>query len=242
VEESVTTQPHGTRAKYVGDRCRCLRCRAANSRYSCAQDLRKRGPWRIRSLNGARIPTWIVQHRDGSIRLKTNDRDQARRRCARLNARVIAQRDPFWASDELIAQVRAHLVALTRWGVSLRRIAHICWLSRTRLLELKHGASYNMKRPRKRRLKIRTAQLILAISPEDISLAAGERVPADETWRLIDELLAAGVTKVAIAVAIGQHRALQVRRRRVRKRTADRIADFHREVFERAAREASEAA
>ncbi len=238
----MSPQPHGTRAKYVGDRCRCLRCRAANSRYSCAQDLRKRGPWRIRSLNGARIPTWIVQHRDGSIRLKTNDRDQARRRCGRLNAQEIAQRDPFWASDDLIAQVRAHLVALNKWGVSLRRIAQICWLSRTRLLELKHCASYNSKRPRKRRLKIRTAQLILAISPEDISLAAGERVPADETWRLIEEMLAAGVAKVRIAEAIGQRRALQVRRNRVRKSTADRIAEFYREIFERVAREASEAA
>lgn len=30
-------RPHGTRARYVAERCRCLLCRAANSRYSVAR-------------------------------------------------------------------------------------------------------------------------------------------------------------------------------------------------------------
>jgi hypothetical protein len=29
--------PHGTRARYIAGRCRCLRCRAANARYSSAR-------------------------------------------------------------------------------------------------------------------------------------------------------------------------------------------------------------
>ncbi len=35
IQEAAAKREHGTRAKYVGDRCRCLLCRAANSRYSC---------------------------------------------------------------------------------------------------------------------------------------------------------------------------------------------------------------
>jgi hypothetical protein len=38
--------PCGTRAKYVAGGCRCLPCRAANSRYECArQAARRRGDW-----------------------------------------------------------------------------------------------------------------------------------------------------------------------------------------------------
>lgn len=36
------TRPHGTRARYVADRCRCLLCRAANSRYQTKRDREKR--------------------------------------------------------------------------------------------------------------------------------------------------------------------------------------------------------
>src|SRR5262245_10530823 len=36
----------GTRAKYIGAGCRCLLCRAANSRYECARAVaRQRGQW-----------------------------------------------------------------------------------------------------------------------------------------------------------------------------------------------------
>lgn len=35
-------RPHGTRARYIGASCRCMLCRAANSRYQCSRDARRR--------------------------------------------------------------------------------------------------------------------------------------------------------------------------------------------------------
>jgi len=36
IKAASARQPHGTRARYAGG-CRCLPCRAANSRYECAR-------------------------------------------------------------------------------------------------------------------------------------------------------------------------------------------------------------
>src|SRR5215469_14812428 len=47
-------QPHGTRHRYLGG-CRCLPCRAANSRYSCERAAAQRaGDWR------GFVPTTLV--------------------------------------------------------------------------------------------------------------------------------------------------------------------------------------
>ena len=42
VRATAAMRPHGTRARYVAGRCRCMQCRAANSRYQCERDAAKR--------------------------------------------------------------------------------------------------------------------------------------------------------------------------------------------------------
>lgn len=43
--EELAERPHGTRLRYIGG-CRCVPCRAANSRYECERlAARKRGEW-----------------------------------------------------------------------------------------------------------------------------------------------------------------------------------------------------
>ena len=38
LKASMSDKPHGTRARYIGGPCRCLPCRAANSRYQTGRD------------------------------------------------------------------------------------------------------------------------------------------------------------------------------------------------------------
>jgi hypothetical protein len=42
IRPTAAQSPHGTRARYVAAWCRCLLCRAANSRYNCDRDVAKR--------------------------------------------------------------------------------------------------------------------------------------------------------------------------------------------------------
>lgn len=42
IQQAASKREHGTRARYVGGRCRCLQCRAANSRYSTERDHARR--------------------------------------------------------------------------------------------------------------------------------------------------------------------------------------------------------
>src|SRR6516165_6198001 len=42
IRPTAAQSPHGTRARYVAARCRCLLCRAAASRYECERDARRR--------------------------------------------------------------------------------------------------------------------------------------------------------------------------------------------------------
>jgi hypothetical protein len=46
IRAAAAQRPHGTRARYMGGDCRCLLCRAANSRYECDRRRRRaEGDW-----------------------------------------------------------------------------------------------------------------------------------------------------------------------------------------------------
>ena len=42
IRRTAAQSPHGTRARYIAARCRCLLCRAAASRYECERDAARR--------------------------------------------------------------------------------------------------------------------------------------------------------------------------------------------------------
>jgi hypothetical protein len=225
---------HGTRSRYALHRCRCLKCRAANSRYQTMRAARELGAYKVFALNGNGQRGWIVRRRsDGEIVMRTQVRSDAYRRCNLYNRRSSRDREPHWADAALIAKVREHINALNAAGVGCHAIERSCWLTRSRLQELKHGVSHNSKRPRIRRLKFRTAQTILAVRADDVTPAGGTIIAADKAWRLIGELIAAGMTKAAIARGIGQRGpGLQVHRGRICYRTAESIRRLHESTFQ----------
>lgn len=62
IRRSAAERPHGTRARYVASRCRCLPCRAANARYQSARDAAKRaGDYRglVSAAEAQRYIDWL---------------------------------------------------------------------------------------------------------------------------------------------------------------------------------------
>ena len=65
IRAAAAERPHGTRARYVAGKCRCLLCRAANSRYQTERDqAQRRGEWNgIVSAEAARLHLkWLAGH------------------------------------------------------------------------------------------------------------------------------------------------------------------------------------
>lgn len=150
----------------------------------------------------------------------------ARYESARSAARRAGQSP--WAPPELVTRVRRKLRELRAAGIGIRTIVAASGLSRSRLTELYQGRSHRKDRPRRRRLKACTAHRILAL---EVPAALGAYVPATETWRIVHELRAAGMTKVAIAEGIGQRRALQLGRTRVTARNARAVRALHDGIY-----------
>jgi hypothetical protein len=194
-------------------------CRRANSQYQCQLEKRHRPfPWRVRHVGGG---WWLVVHCVTKYEVDRS-RDRAWAEATRDALNVEADRaQPVWASPALVGQVRHHLRRIRQLGVGLRRVGQLTGLSRSRLTEILAGRAHRADRPKKRRLKYSTAQRILATP---IVPAAHAVVDAGPTWERITALRAAGWTKVRIAEAIGQQRALQLGRARILARHATAIA------------------
>lgn len=233
--------PHGTRARYVHNGCKCLPCTDANRDRAREAAARNRKLWR---LHRTRTGTYVVRNTDtGEIRLRTADRDEAFELRDRLNhaARELGLLpEPMWAHIKTIHSVRAHLLALKQAGLGRRRIAELAGLNqktvRDLFLDLRPQRPGPCPMPRKR-LKHATAQAILGVKLGEA--AAGAYVPAEETWRLLDEMLAAGATKTRIARELGSTAkvpALQLKRHLVRKDRADAVQRLHDAFFRGSAR------
>ena len=120
-------------------------------------------------------------------------------------------------------EAREHLRWLASVGVGSRVVASRAGLSRTTVTEIITGE--------RAKCLPETAEKILAVGKYDRS--AGARVDAADTWRKIDELLARGWTKVAIARRVSSPNALalQIKRDEVRASTAEKVASLYAEVM-----------
>lgn len=77
------------------------------------------------------------------------------------------------------------------------------------------------------------AMAILAIKPHGATNAA-QILDAAATWRLLDDMLAFGLSRVAIARELGSKAktpALQIKRDRVIRRNAQKVETLHRRLF-----------
>lgn len=148
--------------------------------------------------------------------------------CRAANADYNRARIPTaWAHPLMIRHVKQHIATLRAAGLGMRQIAARSGIGRTRLNEIVRGIGYNRSRPAKRKLKVETANAILAVTVVGPT-PGGSLVDAEPTWRLLDEMLDAGYSKAAIARALGYATpALQFRRDRITAASARRIAELH---------------
>jgi hypothetical protein len=204
--------PHGTRARYVGAKCRCEKCRKANRLYYHQRKALSDAAARELSPTAAKAgPCPGVNGKPCPIGSRVR-KDSPGGRCEKCRGELIADR------LVLAGPATEHVRALGRAGVGYKSVADAAGVARSTLAEVLRGE----------RLQVRSSTLrrILGVTPA--AIADHAVVPARPTWRLVRKLLAAGLPKVRIAEAIGNKRALQLGRRRVLARTAHAIEKFAR--------------
>jgi len=224
---------HGTRAKYNFEGCKCLPCVDANRDYERERLARKRPLWRVRCVGGGVM--WQVFHtRTKAVELSTRDIVEAYELRDHLNATSHIDGEELEktgvADGQTMAAVRRHLRRLQDAGIGLRQVSRLTGVSRTRLTETMTGRSYTADRPQVRALYYRTAKRILGVPIDPTRAAPGAYIDATETWRLLEEMLAAGATKKRIAKELGSKAktpALQLGRDRVSARQAAAVRRLH---------------
>lgn len=164
----------GTRTGYRAG-CRCLKCRAANTRYATESESRRRS---------------------GDTR-------------------------------ELVPSKRAatHVRTLGRQGMGYRQVAESAKVAISLVASILAG--------RRTQIRANTERRILAVQYEIEALGDGTRVPAGPTWRLLNELLERGYTKMQLAVWLGSTSktpSLQIRRDMVTVATVARVRRLYDDI------------
>lgn len=125
-----------------------------------------------------------------------------------------------WNGLVSVAKARGHLAALSEFGVGRHAVADASGVSGSILWSIIKGDKKN--------IRARTERAILAVTVDQAADRA--LIDAGETWKLIDELLADGYSKAALARQLGYRtRALQLNRHKVTARNAYEV----RRLYER---------
>lgn len=117
---------------------------------------------------------------------------------ARYNRELKRRTTPAYVAA---GPVREHIAWLATQGVGLKQIAKVSGVAHGALWKIVYGVP-SVGRPPSRRVRPETATKILAVMP--IDGADGSRIPLGPTLENVNQLLARGWTKRAIAHAIGQ--------------------------------------
>ncbi len=148
--------------------------------------------------------------------------DECRRANSRYESeRQRARRNGDWNGIVPAERARQHLLALSAEGVGRRAVADATDLGETILCEIRAG--------KKKNIRARTEKLILAVTKE--MALDGALVPAASTWKLLNELIADGITRGYIANRLGARtKALQLSKKRVTVRHAYQVELLYREL------------
>lgn len=195
-EEAARKYPHGSRGRYKLGKCRCARCKRANSDYQHEKAERRRKPYRLRHIPSTK--EWRVcksipnSQKDGKVVLKTQSRARAYRLFEKLNADFQGDPRQLVSTDQVIE----HLAWLQTQGVGVRRTACLAKVSYSVLRKIYDGENKRTRRE--------YAAKILAIRPDAVSGAA--RVRSDDSIVLIGRMVAAGYLRGWIAQQLGSSR------------------------------------
>lgn len=136
--------------------------------------------------------------------------------CRRANTdyekqRAQARKAGQWNGIVSAERSRAHMQRLSAEGVGRRQVGDVTGVADSILAGIVTG--------KRTHCRAHTERLILAVTPA--AMADGALIDAAPTWKLLDELIADGYTKRALALQLGnQSPALQLRRSQVTLRNA----------------------
>lgn len=225
IEEAQRRYPHGTYARYVFGRCRCVLCRSARTDYEVTRATAK-SPWILEPEGDE----WVITHKTlRHERFRSTDRIEAVRQLVRMNA---SAGEEFTGRLVPIRPVRKHLEWLSAQGIGCKTVSRVSGVSHSVLQRMRGapGSGDPIKRTR-----TSTAERILAVTPADV--AGGQNVDAGPTWERIDCLLAGGWRRWEVAVAVcptsaervrkGSRPGLQIKRDLVFARTARLVEQLH---------------
>lgn len=172
------------------------------------------GPWNC--PYGAGTRTCYVQRRCRCDSCRTANRlyqRQRERHLARVRYGIAAPALTHVDAGE----TRRHLRWLRRQGVGLRSVSRRSGVTRNALRDIVDGRTV--------RVTLRVQDRVLGVGRS--AGAPGQLVDAAATWELIDDLLLLGYRKARLARELGQRGSLQLGRRQVTRRSADKVAWMH---------------
>ena len=228
LDGAIARAQHGTRTCYVGQRCRCALCKAAN------RDYYRQRQDRVDSLSAevqlvptgepVRIP--IGKGRTGFACTGVNGAPciaggpwlKGRKVCSACVERVTVRNglvDPGPALE--------HLLKLRAAGVGYKSVAAASDVAASALAAILDGSRSSIRAD--------TERAILSVTVD--AMADGALIPLGPTLRLVDRLLKRGFTRGGIARLMGQKtRALQLGRQagQVTARNAAKVARIWRRV------------
>jgi hypothetical protein len=207
--------PHGTRARYVGAKCRCDACRAANTQFARDSAARAKAKALEAATGAPAVPApqiWTAP--DGSKKVRVY-----KRLCAGIDGFPCPTRSHLrkdstgdicgkcriglaYAGLVSSKRARAHLKKLARAGVGKQAVQDACDVSGAMLHEIKKG--------RYPRIRVETERRILAVDHE--AIADHAIVDGQRTHRAIAQMRTMGLTKTEIAQRLGRKApALQIK-------------------------------
>jgi len=166
LKASASRKPHGTRARYVGAKCRCVDCRSANTR-------------------------WMRQ---------------------RTKTAIFDGKNPIIDATE----AREHMRRLQKRGMGYKAIADAA--------SVNHNIAFGIRNGSRTKCLLSTSDRILKVGLKQAS--DGTRIPAGPSWKLLDELIGDGYTRMQLATWLGYRGnppALQLPRDFVTARNAVRV-------------------
>lgn len=231
------SHPHGTRARYVGAKCRCDACRAANAQFArdCAARAKAHALEAATGASAAPAPQiWTTP--DGSKQTRIY-----KRLCAGINGAPCPTRSHLrkdstgdicgkcriglaYAGLVSSERAQAHLRKLAKVGVGKQAVQDACDVSGSVLHEIKKG--------RYPRIRVETERRILAVDQQAIADSA--IIDGRRTHRAIAQMRNYGLTKTEIAQRLGyKAAALQIKPRVLAKteaRVLRLLAEVRREI------------
>lgn len=227
---SISKREHGTRAKYVQEKCRCDACKKANRDYYHVRQARGKAAAQLIEAPLRPVEQWWTPP-SGERTTRTYSRA-----CPGLNGVPCGRhlrkdskggvcgvcRERLGAGLVDAEPARKHLKKLSKQGVGYKSVADAAKVSQSSLFKVMTG--------KRKRVRQEYMQAVLSVDKEAIADKA--LVSAKKTWELLDKLLEEGFSKAEIARRLGfTTPAIQIKKDFITAKTELRVQKLYNTIM-----------